>query len=123
MTQITRKEQVTILNMPYSLIIFRHSDNNSESLFEEEPTELYFKTITDAWAVFEKYYELCNPNRAPEDIDFELPTHMLITKYDVNGDGDTELEWDHTEPLLGRTCLKKCNPLVGTCLSNRKAVS
>ena len=57
MTQITRQEQVTILGMPYSLIIFRHSDNNSESLFEEEPTELYFKTIMEAWAVFEKYYE------------------------------------------------------------------
>ena len=33
----TREEQVELFKMPYTLLLFRTSNNESDSLFEEDP--------------------------------------------------------------------------------------
>ena len=80
---LTREEHVK--TVPYVLLVFHTSNDNSESLFEEEPTEFYYKTFEEAIKAF---YSISNAS------------HLTLMEYGFNGnpeDGKVLDEWDETE--------------------------
>ncbi len=101
---ITREEQVALLQMPYTLILFRTSNNESESLFEEEPDELYFKEYSQAKEMFDHLVETMEwqDKRKSLPLSCWQPTfsHIMLMKYGLNGnpeDGDCLDEWDECD--------------------------
>ncbi len=80
---LTREEHVPIV--PYVLLVFYTSNDNSESLFEEEPIEFYYKTFEEGRKAF---YSIPNVS------------HLILMKYGFNQDpdcGDVICEWDASE--------------------------
>ena len=88
---LTREEHVPIV--PYVLLVFHTSNDNSESLFEEDPTEFYYKTYKEGRKAF---FSITNAS------------HLMLMKYGFNGDpedGEVLFEWDETASC---SCCKKC---------------
>ena len=89
---LTREEHVPIV--PYVLLVFKTSNNNSESLFEEDPAEFYYKTFEEGRKAF---YSIKNAS------------HLMLMKYGFNGepeDGEVLYEWDETESCACCLCDK-----------------
>ena len=102
----TREEQVELFQMPYTLLLFRTSNNESESLFEEEPDELYFTSYKEAKATYDHLVATMedNPN------DYQKFSHIMLMKYGFNGnpeDGDCLDEWDEIDES-DVTYMKQC---------------
>ena len=98
---MTREEQVELMQMPYTLLLFRTSNNESQSLFEEEPDELYFQEYSQA----KEMYDHLAATMEDQDKRKSLPltcwkptfSHIMLMKYGLNGnpeDGDCLDEWD-----------------------------
>ncbi len=101
---MTREEQVELMQMPYTLLLFRTSNNESESLFEEEPDELYFQEYSQA----KEMYDHLAATMEDQDKRKSLPlscwkpsfSHIMLMKYGLNGnpeDGDCLDEWDECD--------------------------
>ena len=93
---LTREEQVELLQMPYTLLLFRTSNNESESLFEEEPDELYFQEYSQA----KEMYDHLTATMESEDTPVTRFTHIMLMKYGLEGnpeDGDCLDEWDECD--------------------------
>ena len=86
---LTREEHVPIV--PYVLLVFHYSNNNRESLFDDETAdvEYYYKTFEEAKKAF---YSIKDA------------THLILMKYGFKGNpedgevyGEDLYEWDETE--------------------------
>ena len=89
---VSREEHVNVMGMPYTILIFRTANDGHDSLFEEEPSEVYFKHIADAkWS----FNELVANSVASVTC-----SHLVLMKYGMGGepeDGDTLDEWDEAD--------------------------
>ena len=84
----TREEHVELFKMPYTLLLFRTSNNESESLFEEDPDELYFTSYEEAKATLDHL------------VATKKFSHIMLMKYGMGGnpeDGDCLYEWDECD--------------------------
>ena len=89
---ISREEHVNVMGMPYAILIFRISNNDSESLFEEEPSEVYFEHHEQAKLTFDKL--------VANSVESATCSHIILMKYGMGGnpeDGDALDEWDETD--------------------------
>ena len=89
---ISREEHVNVMGMPYAILIFRISNNDSESLFEEEPSEVYFEHHEQAKLTFDKL--------VANSVESATCSHIILMKHGMGGnpeDGDALDDWDETD--------------------------
>lgn len=106
---MTREEQVELFQMPYTLLLFRTSNNESESLFEEEPDELYFQEYSQAKEMYNHLTATMESEDTPEKWKSKF-SHIMLMKYGMGGnpeDGDCLDEWDEIDEW-DVTYMKQC---------------